>query len=525
VFCFQLEERFTDPGRGDTFTVQRGCVSLAEVNRISELWARAKDFLKNTEVNNWIPILKICQDWVYIDPGISQHTPDEVRERIQEIAKVMLQDVFALASNHPGVVHKVLNLSEVVGIDIGPENDPFFEVLFPSCETDDIASDLRRQANDVQRSARQWSRETPAEIVPSIARCEIAADEAGVTHPRHTPYLCRLIAEQSDHPSGFLSEFMKLQCKPDLIEMFLWKAVSNQEGGWEEFLEKCLDSDRYQLVGLSVILTIEDISEGFLRMALVNPQLEHLSLETMIMRSSVPESTVARLLSHEDDAIAGQAAVGEWHRDPKGEIRASLRERWRSAVNRLGEDKYSLVEIFSSHPDLAYPWLRNFISKEGARLWHVSDSVHAAIRVLSCEERWEMLMLIPKDYCPGEITKRLVGNDHEIYRDLLSDRTMKVLHLEPLEAYPTVQWAEMAMIALDFGYGIEDVVCASLIYEQVRAGMRSDSMEGKVKAFEGLASHENEKVGQIGQLGAELARKHLQRELESERREDIRGSW
>ena len=74
----------------------------------------------------------------------------------------------------------------------------------------------------------------------------------------------------------------------------------------------------------------------------------------------------------------------------------------------------------------------------------------------------------------------------ELYRRLVDSGCHDVFKLAPLAGKPDRLWAEMALVALDAGYSIDDVVSAATTLRQSWRGDESEMWTDWIKAFESL---------------------------------------
>ncbi|GAI57103.1 unnamed protein product [marine sediment metagenome] len=64
----------------------------------------------------------------------------------------------------------------------------------------------------------------------------------------------------------------------------------------------------------------------------------------------VPDDRLAALLAHTDCSVAAAAAIGEWEATPRGTVRESFKDLWRTAIINGLERQYEGKEIFSKRP-------------------------------------------------------------------------------------------------------------------------------------------------------------------------------
>ena len=121
------------------------------------------------------------------------------------------------------------------------------------------------------------------------------------------------------------------------------------------------------------------------------------------------------------------------------------------------------------------------------------------------------------------IVQRLVGDDLELYQDILKDDQLKSLHLSPLAGVPENLWLDKAKLALASGFDPQDVANATYSQSMSWSGEESRMWSQWVEHFDRLLSHEDEKIHKVGELGKSRAEASRDRALSREREEAIHG--
>ncbi len=245
----------------------------------------------------------------------------------------------------------------------------------------------------------------------------------------------------------------------------------------------------------------------------------------------VPDETMIQFLKHPDPLIAGYAAISEWSSDPKGEVRASMKDKWRRAIINFEKEEFWIGEILSKDSSLAYEWLKKHISRDRIPYGEV-DIFKKAIEPLGFDERKELLNLMHHDCWRPEIVTKLVGESIDLYRILLKDKKKKSLHLASLagfksnvigeESWEEEKWIEKAKAALDAGYSPEDIADA-VLYPMSYSGKESDMWVRWKSRYEKLCSNSDKRIQKVGEIGKTRCDKNMKRALEDERREAVYG--
>ena len=80
------------------------------------------------------------------------------------------------------------------------------------------------------------------------------------------------------------------------------------------------------------------------------------------------------------------------------------------------------------------------------------NPVEAAIRVIDSEARRQLLSQIPDEYGFDEFVVHLVGENLDLYKDLLNNKHLKRYQLVPLSGHPEGGWIDKDKLALDAVY-------------------------------------------------------------------------
>ncbi len=202
-------------------------------------------------------------------------------------------------------------------------------------------------------------------------------------------------------------------------------------------------------------------------------------------------------------------------------------DEWRKAV--LGacsgqRDEYWLTEILRSDPELARRWLDINLSSNRTVIAHPDSLVSVAVASLGSSERRELLSCLPKHSRYGWLISLLVGDDPEAYREFLAEPLWLESHLDPLtwcssgdlfedELELSQAWIAKAQLALQAGYGPEDVARARLDSPKGWSGEESVMWESWVDRFRPLEQHEDPLVRRMASKAIRIA---------TERRDDAR---
>ena len=120
--------------------------------------------------------------------------------------------------------------------------------------------------------------------------------------------------------------------------------------------------------------------------------------------------------------------------------------------------------------------------------------------------------------------KLLVGDDDEIFGELLGLEELAPLHLAPLTGKPDGKgWRAKALLALDEGKSSDEIAEATLGTSHGWSGSESEMWAGWRRSFEALLDDGDRRVARIGQRGAEIVKKEESRALAGERYRAVHG--
>lgn len=219
--------------------------------------------------------------------------------------------------------------------------------------------------------------------------------------------------------------------------------------------------------------------------------------------------------------------MGEWNAQPRASVRKGIEQDWKDAIVRYParhhEHEYHLSTILAGDTDLGERWLTKRIEERSDSLYLQRNLIEAITKTFNLESRRCMIQQLPGDYCMRTLLCALVGEDVDLYRDILQLPNLRVHHLAPLQRPQSAQWTTMAMVAMEYGYTPGDVAFAARGAIEVRMGKESAAERGWLRFFEDLRNHPDEQLRKVGQAGCERVEPHLKRILQQEHDEEIYG--
>lgn len=513
-----FEHHSTDPVLGRSVTFTRGLLTAEELDCVAGLWHEVRPILGAVECQEWRSVLNAVENWVYPQRLVLRSIADESRDTIRRNAEVMVRDLVAMAKGCPGALQRIGRYAEDLGLSLELESDATFELLFPPFRGS-WKEDSEELGAEIRRIAAEWAPLEPREIVERIARYEGEAASIG-ERGGQSHCLCDEIAANTTQPLEWVRAIVAVPATGHLVAPFLSRAASLQELGWEEVAVECVEREPTRAPAVSVILTLAAPPEAVLSVTLrsLNGLVGHVKF--LCMGNRVPVPTLERLLDHTDKSVAAQTAIGIWVADPKGEVPERLRERWRKGIAHCASNEHWLGEIFEKDPTLASEWLAEQLGNRDSHFYSEDRATETACRVLSTAQRSRLLEVIPRDSWPYEVVAKLIGNDIDLYRQVLAEERLKRLHLAPLITRPDESgWVEKAKVALECGYGIDEVAQAVFQGVQGWCGEESDMWKSWEKAFDAIASDPDERIRQVAESGSAYVNACYESALQRERLE------
>ena len=116
-----------------------------------------------------------------------------------------------------------------------------------------------------------------------------------------------------------------------------------------------------------------------------------------------------------------------------------------------------------------------------------------------------------------------MGKDLSLYKELLSSSDHSRFHLWPLTGQLDRFWLQKAILALDEGYTVDQVIDSTLAAGGVWSGHESGMWAERRIAFEALEDLQNSdlRVSRLARLGAQIMAEYEKQALERERYEAV----
>jgi len=519
----------TSPGSGNTVTLRSGHLTAPEIDSLKDVWPEVLAIITNATIQDWAPIRQTIETWAY--PGRLGSVLPEVYDDMRAFASKMILDMLPTISKHAGLLHWAQHVVRTANLSIMVPVDSTFEILYPEVDISDFHTDSTEQMVSVIKLAQSWNSKKPDDVMKELSLIEKEAQLAGHSWPRLTPLFSQELSKIVDNQISWVEAGIKAGVPGDLVTSFIKKFMGVREKGWVSVVQRWLQEPTLTPYVVELILTGPNVPKALLDKAF--SKLENLDglIEVLCLRGLIPEDRVLKLLKHDDPEIALAAAKGEWHADPIKKVRVSLEKQWDQVIINFLTEDYLLGEIFVERPSLAATWLSARIqeaskSKNQIAGLGLERAFGIAANSLEFEERRSLLKTIsssPYDYL---IVTHLIGNNIELYKELLANVNLKHLHLDPLYGKPNDAWVLKALAAMESGYSPRDVAHATKWGNMKLdwfSGNESEMWDDWIKTFEPYLQHDDEKIRDVAKISIENARLARDKALREEQQEAVFG--
>ena len=523
----KLDYSALDPGAGMTLNIVRGVYPSRLLEQLTELWPTTIGIVRTATDVPWIDLLRMVSAWAYEDPDVV--LPEETRALMRRFAERMLRDLVEATREHPGVQHILRRETEGFGLHIDLTLDPEFEAVYPEMQTLALEEHLKLA---ISLSERLGSRSIE-DIAVLLARIDVEARFAGMNIPSSVLCTaCDRLAEVLTDPAAAVDTLMNHSLPGELVEPFLRKAVTEDSPRWASLVRRCLDEPLYEQLAVSTIIKHSNPQPDLLAAAMLKAGAMLDVVNTGWLWGLVPTETLSAMFDADDPRIAVAAAIGHWSADPKGSINEALAESWRQAFLRSTLDdaqrsqlsEYLVGEILANDSELASEWLVLALSHRNGFFGNLLNLAQDAVRGMNSRQRRSVLEALPVDSNRSfdDIVQVLVGEDLNLYRELLDSSQLTKYHLAPLATMPDQPWAMKAIPALNAGYSVNAVIEATIRNGGLWRGSESEMWAGWRRRFEALDENE-ETDSRIFDLAREGAKLTSEREEQAQERDRYRA--
>lgn len=533
-FSLRFEATENDPGEGMTVNWMIGIVWLKDAEAIYSQWPLVLDFIRRTVPSTLVEASKLMEDWLHPHAGFGQSPDERYLAWLKEKALIMMKDILSAGgSSHQGVIRRFIEaLEEPERAGLGVQASPLFMVLYPmellSGDFDAEEAVWREAADSLVDN---WISRNPREVTAEAKAVETMAADVGISWPRMSPYVFGRIAERVADPEPWLAAAMDNELPGDLVAPLLERLAGLDMARAEPFLLSCLDRQAYGATAIRVALRHGETPEVVFQRAspCISGQLE--LVEHLCRAGEVPDAHLARLLTHEYPRVRFRAALGDFRGDGKRMLK-SFSERWTAEIARgLAElDWHAMKPIFdldrlvAAAPALPYMILKAKCDGDGY-VFQGDDALPRLAGHLTKAQKLELLGCCRSGLHLGMV-RLLVGDDLDLYEEVLKDKALADSHFEPLMGDPSTEaWQAKARAAFAAGYSAADIVRGPFLIGWSISGPASAYWQGWVERYKDLAALGDPILKEIGEAGVAHVANWRDSAVEEERREMVLGRF
>ena len=496
----EMRDISTDPGRGDTMTLIEGAVPLPWIEDLGRMWGEVLDFVERHPDLPPAPLLSGLEPWVYPESsiGFGRGLSEEIVGAIRGVATGVLERLSVIYAGRPGVLRRLDAFAEHADIPVEIDVPEEFLALFPKRwrgpEKDGDHEDWDRRASEAVALLAEGLRgRSNEEIATLLVEVEAEAAAAGITYPRQTPRLARILAENMEEPEGMFAALTQRKASPDLLLPFLDRAAALRRPGWEALIERHLDEA--DTSGAAVRVALKHPCEDRLKRRAVEQAAAWPAIvEDLTFRDEIDQATLAFLFEAPDVAVQRHAAVtlGAWAGGNRlAALPPSMQARWREIMVASPGDDTMFPSLLRNDPELCADWLRAWFRRVSdpshhERLWREIAEVIAG---MPAELRRSLLDDVPAGvdrWFLQDAVERLVSGDLDVAATLFEKPDLEHLHDAALRTGPSEAWMERALLALDHSWEPERIVYPTRPNSLSWSGDLSDVWQGKIDDFKRL---------------------------------------
>lgn len=532
------EKHQTDPGFGKTLTFVQGYMSPDEFKQMRPVIELAdKVFQKLSDDEAFAEILGIADDWVYNRQAVSTAYLDQISEVKKEMAQLLLGKIYAATQGHPLIQRRTRQLGNVIGLDLKVEAPKEYEILFPfesrSARREEAL--FQQQLVAVKALAKEWSEQPPEQIAKRLAELQIEAAATNTSYPNYLHWLLPAICESL--PDSKLLEWAEhlLRHSPSamLTSDIASRIAAMKPDGYETILKSMLENEIHRVSAVLAIIKHFSYSAEPTLFELAKPHLSKYaqSIDTLCLRGEISTDNEIFILDNVDEDAAVIICGGIAFQYSEKEMPEGLKEKWETAIISHSTGDYHATQkleyLLEKHPQLILPWFKSKLNlkvdQQPGRWLHIDTIAQKTIDTLSKDDKKELVSLMDSSEANDSMVDILVGNDLEIYKELLDNKAAKDHHLRPLTIY-SENWTDLALAALDAGYSKEDIKKQSFHFNFGWSGSAANMWEArKAEMLSHIQKTDNPDIVDIAKECAANIDTYIERAREEERLEAVNG--
>ncbi len=499
-----------DPANPDTYTCRFGCLTAEELEEIVMIWHEVLDELTSCEEIAWKSVLDAADEWLF--PGrIGTSLLDEQRAVFQKYGAMILQRLAIIGQSSPAVLSAIGERARDLDIPLDVHIDQEFAILFPDDpirQEGDWQQHAERQSSDAMKLVDRWLTMPLDVVAEKLVWCVTQAAQAP-SWPNYSSLVAQSLAERVPDVSRWLDALLLNEATSELVYPCFERLRLEDATRWPERIRECLAHGTLRLACFQILLLADQLDadlEAFVSERIPEnlPTVEHL-----VQQGLLSLRRIRSLLVDSRPGVSGAVASAIWAREKyrNAPIPDDVRSEWRQATISGNVKDHDLRDMLAHDAELAFRWLSDRIARQHAGSRHKPGAIKAACQSLTRDERIAILNQIP----PGrwvcrDIVSATIGNDIELYRNVLRNPALTHYHLVPLRGRPDDQWARLATIALDEGIEIHAIAEAAVLEIEATWGSIPELYDRNAQAWNSLLSNPDPRIQQVASVGQSLAR-------------------
>ena len=518
-------------------------VSKQCLESLSAVWSEVISSLPISGPSDFTQLIKLLGDWGSCGQSrVRFGVPDEVCDWMRNQWSIMLRDVAARYSSHPGVSTRLRELSEKSNVPLDIFVSREFDVLYPTIDYSvyhedgmvAIESQQQRCRTEARVLAKELAQREPFEVTTKLRDFRNSAAVANVTDEGMAQAFADELSKHVSDPYAWALAAIRSELDFVVVEPLLRAARTKDRNLMNSLITEALGYETAKRAAMWHVFTDSDPSHQELDSALSAisdlPDVDVRLFTGDLVRSSIaPESTLRSLLCHESSVVAGHTAshfrIGERNRG----VSSGLSKDWKAAILRSdgGGDIGNI--IFVSNTDIFVEWIleKNACGKveEIEKICDNRIVVDVALERLSADQRVRVLSEIDKDCAVAlsEFISVVVSDDERVFRAFLNLDNMKPVH-RMLFGDPT---CEKIRSACDAGWSYERIVRVILFRSGLWVtwtGEESEYWKQRYEYFAEIAKSDDVDVSSVGKVGCGLLDALRSSAKRRERDQDVYGS-
>lgn len=440
--------------------------------------------------------------------------------------------------------HHLHNYADKLGLVDKIQIDPTAEVLYPPRDSLDWKSDQARRSAAADAIASQLKNKDPGEVAGLLTGIEKQARAANISELSWGRHICWRIAEATGDRDPWIKALQNSDAPAHLLQPFLENDAGPKPSDAEIIV--LLESPKPDLQALGVTLVLKHRQPATAIWQQASPLFKTFTfvIEGCVLRKEIGDVNLESLLNHEDPKVSGIVAASMCRPWEETEIPVGLLEPWKQAIVRHvdREQEHVLERVFPKYPDVAYQWIDWRLEgiRTDTRPFHFGVRydrvVPTAVRVLTPEQKRDLIDKMPQTSSVSDLVRSLVGRDIELFLHLLSREELETVRLDPLRCdfgsglhqenvMPDFDegWQRMALLALDKGFSESDIFNATQGDGYTWSGSMSEMFAVKAAAFGKLLQCGDIRLQTVGRIGLEYFSGLRDEMLSREKRSAIGG--